>query len=46
MYAPYNLKTGVTEVLIAVFDGREGGTRRTVEDAMQRGLEIVYIDVE
>ncbi len=32
--------------LIAVFDGREGGTRRTVEYAMQRGLEIVYIDVE
>ena len=32
--------------LIAVFDGQEGGTRRTVEYAMRCGLEIVYIDIE
>ena len=32
--------------LIAVFDGQEGGTRRTVEYAMRRGLEIVYVDME
>ena len=32
--------------LIAVFDGQEGGTRRTVEYAMRCGLEIVYIDME
>ena len=32
--------------LIAVLDGQEGGTRRTVEYAMRRGLEIVYVDME
>lgn len=32
--------------LIAVFDGQEGGTRRTVEYALRRGIEVVYLDVE
>lgn len=32
--------------LIAVFDGQEGGTRRTVEYALRCGLEIVYVGVE
>ena len=32
--------------LIAVFDGQEGGTRRTVEYALRSGLEVVYVDAE
>ena len=32
--------------LIAVFDGQEGGTRRTVEYALRCGLEVVYVGVE
>ena len=29
--------------VIAVFDGQEGGTRRTVEYAMRQGLEVVLL---
>ena len=32
--------------LIAVFDGQDGGTRRTVEYALRSGLEVVYVDAE
>lgn len=32
--------------LIAVFDGQEGGTRRTVEYAMRQGLEVVLLTPE
>mgnify|MGYP001054123424 CR=1 FL=1 len=32
--------------LIAVFDGQDGGTRRTVEYALRSGLEVVYVVVE
>ena len=32
--------------LIAVFDGQDGGTRRTVEYALRCGLEVVYVDAE
>lgn len=32
--------------LIAVFDGQEGGTRRTVEYAMRQGVEVVLVDVK
>ena len=30
-------------LLIAVFDGQEGGTRRTIQYAMERGVDIVDI---
>jgi len=30
--------------LIAVYDGQNGGTRRTVEYAMRRGLEVVLLE--
>lgn len=29
--------------VIAVFDGQEGGTKRTVEYAMRQGLEVVLL---
>ena len=32
--------------LIAVFDGQDGGTRRTVEYALRSGLEVIYVDAE
>ena len=33
-------------LLIAVYDGQSGGTRRTIEYAMRRGLGIVDIAPE
>ena len=30
-------------MLIAVFDGQSGGTRRTVEYAMRRGLPVTML---
>ena len=29
--------------IIAVFDGQDGGTKRTVEYAMRQGLEVVLL---
>ena len=33
-------------LLIAVFDGQSGGTRNTIQYAMERGLQIVDIPPE
>ena len=37
------LALGQSPVLLAVHDGQPGGTRRTMEYAMRRGLQIVDI---
>ena len=36
----------VSRILIAAFDGRPGGTARTLEYAAQRRLEIIQIPID